>query len=108
MTTFTSEQYCTISKTAYQGLFEHDSGIGSITVKDDLITTLEVGTARARAELLKGGYAERWVSFQAIHINGIKQNDIINFKGINWIVKEIGLSFKPPTLVMSIKGVRYE
>lgn len=107
MTTFTSEEYCD-SYVAYEGLFEHDRGDGSITVNDSLITTEDVATARARAELLSGGYAERWVSITCIHIPSLKQNDIISFKGLNWIVKEISLSFTPPSLIMTVKGLRYE
>ena len=106
---FKSEEDCNIENSrAYQGLYEHDRGTNSITIKDELITSDEVARARARAELLKGGYAERWISIKSIHIKGLKQNDIIEYKGIKWIVKEISLSFDPPSLIMNIKGKRYE
>lgn len=109
MTKFTSITYCTTqAKSAYQGLFKHERGVAKSVIKDSLITSQEVGYARARAELLKGGYAERWVSIQSVFIPGLKQNDIIEFKGLNWIVKEISLNYTPPELVMTIKGLRYE
>ncbi len=107
MTNFTSEAYCD-KQTAYQGLFQHDRGDSTITINDTLITTEDVAYARARAELLAGGYAEKWVTISCVHIAGLKQNDIISFKGQNWLVKEISLLFSPPKLTMTIKGLRYE
>lgn len=109
MQTFSSEQYCDTENTiAYEGLYSHDRVGSIITIKDALITDDTVARARARAELLKGGYAERWVSIKTIHIAGLKQNDIIKFGETNWIVKEIALDYQPPTLIMNIKGLRYE
>ena len=108
MATFTSENYCTVETATYEGLFEHDRGTEQIVIKDNLIGDATVGEARARAELLKGGYVERWVSITSIQITGLIQNDIISFKGLNWIVKEISLDFTSPKLVQNIKGVRYE
>jgi len=107
MTTFNSETYCD-RQTSYQGLFEHNRGIGTIIIKDNLITSSIIGQARARSELLKGGYAERWITLQTIHIDGLKQNDIITAKGFNWIIKEISFNFSTPVLNVTIKGVRYE
>jgi len=107
MATYNSETYCD-RQTSYQGLFEHDRGDGSIIIKDNLITSAEIGQARARSELLKGGYAERWITLQTVHINGLKQNDIITVKGFNWIIKEISFNFNVPVLSVTIKGVRYE
>jgi len=107
MTTFNSVNYCS-SSSVYQGLFAHERGTETITVKDNLITNQEVATARARSELLHGGYVERWITLKCIHIKGLKQNDIIFARGFNWIVKEISLSYSVPKLNITIKGVRYE
>ena len=108
MITFKSEQYCSLNLSPYQGLFEHDRGTATVVIKDSLVTEGVVGEARARAELLKGGYAEQWVSINCIHIPTLTQNQIITFKGFNWIVKEISLSFSAPKVSMTIKGLRYE
>ena len=108
MSVFTSEDYCSTTNTGYEGLFTHDRGSEEIVIKDTMITDAIVGEARARAEFLKGGYAERWVSINSIHILNLKQNDIISFKGINWIIKEISLDFTSPRLIQQIKGLRYD
>ena len=107
ITLFESEPYCT-RKTNYQGLFQHNRGTGSTIIKEDLITSHTVGLARARAELLRYGYAERWVTIKMVHIPSLRQNHIIEFKGLNWIVKEIEINFTAPKLTMTVKGVRYE
>jgi len=109
MSIFTSSQVCDDSNPLdYEGLFKHDRGTEQIVIKDSLISNATVGEARARAELLKGGYVERWVTIVGIYIPNLKQNDIVTFKGINWIVKEISISFKVPKLSQTIKGLRYE
>lgn len=108
MSTFTSSEYCSLSNTGYEGLFEHDRGTEQIIIKDNLLSDAIVAEARAKAEFLKGGYAERWIDIRSIQILTLKQNDIISFKGLNWIVKEISLDFKPPQLIQTIKGLRYE
>ncbi len=107
MQVFKSKEYCS-SVTTHQELFQHDRGIGGVVIKDDLITNSTIAEARAKAELLKGGYAERRVDITTHHVANLKQNDIISFKGANWIIKEISFSFKSPTLLMKIKGLRYE
>jgi len=107
MTTFTSESYCD-KQSSFQGLYQHDRGDGSSTINDTLITTGDVAMARARSELLAGGYAERDVSITCVHVKGLKQNDVISFKGILWLIKEISPSYSPPTLLVTIKGARYE
>ncbi len=108
MSVFTGVEYCQANNRGYEGLFEHDRGTEQIIINDNLVSDETVATARAKAELLKGGYVERWVNITSTHIANLKQNDIITFKGLNWIVKEISLSFNPPKLVQTIKGVRYE
>jgi len=107
MTTFKSTNYCS-SSSVYQSLIAHDRGTETITIKNNLITSQEVATARARSELLHGGYTERWITLKCIHIKGLKQNDIIFARGFNWIVKEISLSYIAPKLEITIKGLRYE
>lgn len=92
----------------FTGKFKHNRGSKSKHLKDELITTQEVATARARAELLKNGYKKRFITIKCIYIQGLKQNDIIQFKGENWIVKEISLTYNPPALTSTIKGLRYE
>lgn len=109
MADYVSENYCETSDgNAYEGLFEHDRGTSQITLKEPLLTSLAVASARARAELLKGGYVERWIRITSVHIAGLKQNDIIFFGGAYWLVKEITLDFTAPTLTQTIKGLRYE
>ena len=108
MATFKSTEYCSENNNGYEGLFTHDRGSEQIIIKDNLISDDTVGQARARAELLKGGYVERWVSITKIHTPNLKQNDIITYRGLNWIVKEITLSFTAPVLTQLIKGLRYE
>ena len=108
MSVYTSSEYCTLNNTGYEGLFEHDRGTERVVIKDNLLNDVTVASARARAELLKGGYVERWVDIRSIHILGLKQNDIIIFKGLSWIVKEITLNFQAPQLIQTIKGLRYE
>ena len=89
-------------------MFDHDRGTEQIIIKDNLINDATVAEARAKAEFLKGGYVERWVSISTVHTLGLKQNDLFSFKGFVWIVKEISLSFQAPKLMQTIKGVRYE
>lgn len=108
MTTFTSTEYCSTENNDYEGLFQHDRGTEQLIVKDNLLTSETVAQARARAELLKGGYKERWITIRTIHTPNLKQNDIIEYDGLNWIVKEISLSFNPPRLEQTVKGLRYE
>jgi len=108
MAIYTSKDYCTSNSSGYEGLFEHDRGTEQIVIKDPLISDPTVAEARARAELLNGGYVERVVNVVSIHIPTLKQNDIFTFKGVEWIAKEITLTFKPPKLTQSTKGVRYE
>lgn len=108
MTTFTSTEYCSTDNNGYEGLFSHDKGSETLIVKDNLLSDETVAAARARAELLKGGYKERWITIKTIHTPNLKPNDIISYDGLNWIVREISLSFNPPKLEQTIKGLRYE
>jgi hypothetical protein len=107
MTTYTSINVCS-EATGYEALYEHDRGTEQVIVKNTLISSADVAEARAISEFLKGGYTKREVSITSYYIPNIKQNDIIAFKGFNWIVKEINYDFNPPELLMKIKGVRYE
>ena len=107
MEVFNSRDYYADS-TLFRGNFKHDIGSGDQKVSDDLITTQSVAKARAKSELLKNGYKERLITIKSIQIQGLKQNDIISFKGENWIVKEISLDYNPPTLTSTIRGLRYE
>ena len=108
--TFRGEQFCDIDSVnnEYSGLFEHDMGTSLIVVNDSLITDENVGLLRATAELIKGSYAEKWITLETLHTPHLKQNDVFIFKGAKWIVKEISLSFRIPELSQTIKGVRYE
>ncbi len=108
MSVFTSTEYCNLNNNGYEGLFTHDRGTEQIIIKDNLVNNVTVATARAKAEFLKGGYVERWVNITSVHIPELKQNDIILFKGLYWIIKEISLNFKSPQLNQTIKGLRYE
>ena len=108
MSSFTSVEYCSTNNNDYEGLFEHPFGTEQIIVKDELINDIVVGTARAKSELLVGGYVERWVNLTTTHTPNLKQNDIFTYKGFNWIVKEITLTFKAPVLTQQIRGVRYD
>lgn len=105
---FNSINQCESVAVGWEGLFEHDRGSTQIKVEDTLISSEAVGSARATAELLKGGYDERWVSITSIHIPGIRQNTIVEFKGFKWIVKEVSYSFYKAKLLMTVKGLRYE
>ena len=109
MAQYESENVCTaVIDNGYEGLFEHDRGTSQIIIKDPLLTSEAVATARATSELLKGGYVERWIRITSAQTGNLKQNDIISFKGVEWLVKEISLEFKAPQLIQTIKGVRYE
>ena len=109
MAQYVSENSCSaVIDNGYEGLFQHDRGTSQIVVKDPLLTSEAVATERAKAELLKGGYVERWIRITSVHTAGLKQNDIISFNGVYWLVKEITLSFQAPKLVQTIKGLRYE
>jgi len=107
--TFRSSLYCSNNKDKiYSARFYHDKGSKRISISDNLITTQEVAQERARAELLKHGYEEKNITIKSIYIKGLKLNDIISFRGKNYIVKEILLDYNPPILLQTIKGVRYE
>ena len=109
MAEYTSENVCSLEvENGYEGLFEHDRGTSQIVVKDPLLTSEAVATERAKYELLTGGYVERWIRITSVYTGALKQNDIVEFDGVLWLVKEISLSFKAPKLVQTIKGVRYE
>jgi len=108
MSIYKGTDFCTIDSIGYEGRFEHDRGSETLIIKDNLISTVAVGQERARVELLKGGYSERWVTIKTVHTPNLKQNDIITFKSLNWIVKEITLDFSAPTLIQTLKGLRYE
>ena len=109
MAHFKSENYCSlITDNGYEGLFQHDRGTSQIVIKDQLLTSVAVATERAKAELLKGGYVERWIRITSVYTGDIQQNDIVSFNGVMWLVKEISFSFKAPKLKQTIKGVRYE
>lgn len=105
---FNSTNLCESVAVGWEGLFEHDRGSTQIKIEDTLISSEAVGKARATSELLQGGYDERWVSITSIHIPGVKQNTIIVFKGIKWIVKEVSYTFSKAKLIMTVKGLRYE
>jgi len=108
MNTFTSTEYCTNDSQGYEGLFEHDRGTSQVIIKDVLLNNATVSEARARAELLEGGFVKRWINIVSIFVPNLKQNDIFQHNGAKWIVKEIGLTFNPPELIQTIKGLRYE
>jgi len=107
--TFRSSLYCNDSNDKiYSARFYQDKGSKRISVSDNLITTQEVAQERARVELLKSGYEKKVITIKSIYIKGLKLNDIISFRGQNYIVKEILLDYNPPILLQTIKGVRYE
>ncbi len=108
MLKFEGKQTCITNLTRYEGLFTHDRGTETLVIKDPLITDPAIAADRAKSEFLKGGYSERWISITTLAVVGLKQNDIVSFAGEQWIVKEIALSFSPPVLLQTIKGVRYE
>lgn len=107
MAVFTSEDYCTNSN-GYEGLYNHDKGTGQLIINNQLLNSDLVARSRARSELLKGGYVKRLITITTIFIPNLKQNDIISHNGVLWIIKEIGLSFTAPKLLMTLKGQRYE
>jgi len=108
MTIFKSINVCINNAIGYEALYRHDRGSEQVIIKDTMISSSDVAVARAKAEFIKGGYVEKRVTINSIHISSVKQNDIISFKGNNWIVKEISFDFKTPKLIQTIKGVRYE
>jgi hypothetical protein len=108
MSIYKSENVCTIDDLGYEGLFSHDRGTETLIIKDEFINDATIAQERATSELIKNGFKTRVVNITSVHINNLKQNDIITFQGLNWIVKEIGLTFTPPKLIQKIKGVRYE
>ena len=109
MAEFKSVNVCdTVTNNAYEALYKHDRGTIEVVIKEPLVTSEPVAEARAISELLKGGYAERWIRITSAPTGNIIQNDIISFKGVLWLVKEISFSFQAPKLLQTIKGVRYE
>ncbi len=110
MSSFKAESYCDVSNpnTNFEGLYSHDRGSKLVVIRDNLITDEIVAEERAKAELITGGYAERWLYLKTEYTPKLKQNDIIMFNGKKWIVKEITISYTPPKLTQSIKGLRYE
>jgi len=107
MAVYNSVNVCTEYK-GFQALYSHDIGSEQVIIKDSLISDENVALARAKSELLRGGYTERVVNITTVFTPSLRQNDIISFNGSNWLVKEITLSFNPPKLLQTIKGVRYE
>jgi len=103
-------EYCSssINSSQYEAVYTHDRGVSEVIINDNFVTSEEVARLRAKAELVKGAYSTRSVSITTIYNPNLKQNDIISFKGVLWIVREILLSYNTPTLTMQIKGLRYE
>ena len=90
MSEYESKNVCNlIVNNGYTGLFAHDRGTSQIIVKDQLLTSEAVATERVKSELLKGGYVERWIRITSVHTPDLKQNDLIEFNGMVWLVKEI-------------------
>ena len=108
MSIIKGESFCTIDELGFEALYAHDRGTEDLIVKDDLIIEATVAVERAKSELVKNGYREVKVSIQSTHIVNLTQNELINFQGKVWIIKELSLSFQPPVLIQTIKGVRYE
>ena len=105
---YTSVNVCELEEGGVEAMYSHDRGVSRVIIKEPLITSPEVAVQRATSELLKGGYVEQWVQITSTYIADLKQNDIITFKGNNWLVKEIGLNFQSPKLIQTIKGLRYD
>ena len=103
-------EYCSnsLNSSQYEAIYTHDRGTIEVIINDNFITSEEVARLRAKAELVKGAYSIRTVSITTIYNPNLKQNDIISFKGVLWIVREIILSYDTPTLTMQIKGLRYD
>lgn len=108
MATYNSSEFCTQANLGYEGRYTHDRGSEVVVVKEPLLNTAELAEERATVELLEGAYSERIVNFSTVHTPTVKINDIVEFKGKLWVVKEISLTFTPPELIQNIKGVRYE
>jgi len=96
------------TQTGYTAMFTHDRGSELKVVKDPLINSDELGSERAKVELVKGAYAERVINVTSIHKPEIVLNSVFSFNGALWIAKTIEITFKSPSLFMTIKGVRYE
>jgi len=92
----------------YEGMFSHDIGSGVKIINESLISSYEVAVERAKVELIKEAYDERVINITTIYVENLKINDVIEFKGVLWIVKDITITFKNPVLNYLIKGVRYE
>jgi len=103
-------EYCSssLNSSQYEGVYTHDRGVAEVIINDNFITSENIARLRATAELVKGAYSQRTVSFTTIYNKDLKQNDIIRFKGILWIVREIVLKYDTPKLTMQVKGVRYD
>lgn len=109
MPSFSASPSCsdTIDNPTYSGIFEHDRGTKELVINDNLISSVDVAVARAKSELVKGAYVSKWASLTTTLTPNLKQNDIISFKGFNWIVKEITITFNNPKLLQKLKVVRY-
>lgn len=110
MPNFKATSICSegLQNSGYTGIISHNRGDKELIVNDTLISDQVVANARAKAELIKGAYMEKWVAIQTTFIPNLRQNDIFSFKGVNYIVKELSLDYQPPKLIQNIKGLRYE
>jgi len=100
--------FCKEGLYKYTGAFTHDKNGDDLYITDTLITDETVASFRAKAELVNGGYTNREINLTTDYIPSLKQNDLIEFKGVKWLVKEISITYNPPELLQTIKGVRYD
>ncbi|MFA6691657.1 MAG: hypothetical protein WCR98_06740 [Saccharofermentanales bacterium] len=82
-----------------------ETAVQSIT--DRLINTAAAAEARAKSEFLKNGYRNKWVTFKTYRTD-LSINQIINVRGLPYLVKDIQIMIDPVKIVSQIKAVRYE
>lgn len=78
-----------------------------ITISDPLLDTEAAARERAMSEFLKNSYRLREISFKT-HLSSIGALDIINVRGLPYIVKSITVSGDKTKIVFTVKAVRYE
>ncbi len=100
------EDCSTTSSKGY--LFEIDrDNTGTLKVSDDLLMSEDQAKERALSEMLKNSYVTKRKQFRTYRTD-ININDVINVKGLPFLVKQLGASFGSKDIVVSVSAQRYE
>ena len=78
-----------------------------VVINDPLLDYEAIAEERAMSEFLKGSYRLKQVSFST-HVNGLVLNDVINVRGLPYLVKSIRTSIDKVHVINTIRAARYE